>query len=108
VSRVAEVAVEAGQPEVDKLGVARTAEQVTEAEDVGHPGGEPQLLTMASVDAAVVVQPPELPVLGGCPGTVEEPVELGSERAAQVVVEHGVGHVAPPGEPAGTAVVIRS
>ena len=79
-------------PEVDELGVAGPAEQVAEAEDVGHPRGDPQLLAVAAVDAVVVVQPPELAVLGGGPRAVEEPIDLRAQRAAQVVVKHGIGH----------------
>ena len=65
-----------GEPEVDELGVAGPAEQVAEAEHVGHPCGDPQLLAVAAVHAAVVVEPPELAVLRGRPGAVEQPVDL--------------------------------
>jgi hypothetical protein len=89
---VAEIAVEGGEPEVDELGVAGPAEQVAKAEHVRHPCGDPELLSVAAVHATVVVQPPELAVLRGRPGAIEESVDLRAQRASQVLVEHRVGH----------------
>jgi len=89
---VTEIAVQRREPQVDELGVAGPAEEVAKAEDVGHPRGDPQQLPAAAVGPTVVVQPPELPVLGGRPGIVEEPVDFGAQTTAQLLVQHWVRH----------------
>jgi hypothetical protein len=102
---VTEIAVQRGEPKVDEFGVAGPAEEVAKAEDVGHPRGDPQLLPVALVGPAVVVQPPELPVLGRGLGAVEEPVDLGAQIAAQLLVQHWVGHGSSLEVVIGTAIV---